>query len=109
MRTRLIAALRPNISRFALGIAVLYAALGVLWILASDTFVASISKDTDWLTAAQRYKGVFYVLGTSLILFFLVNAGYRRLLAALHRAQAVELQARDLFLQHPKPMWVYDQ
>jgi PAS domain S-box-containing protein len=109
MRTRLIAALRPNISRFALGIAVLYAALGVLWILVSDTFVASISKDTDWLTAAQRYKGVFYVLGTSLVLFFLVNAGYRRLLAALHRAEAIELQVRDLFLQHPKPMWVYDQ
>lgn len=109
MRTRLIAALRPNISRFALGIAVLYAALGVLWILVSDTFVASISRDTDWLTAAQRYKGVFYVLGTSLVLFFLVNAGYRRLLAALHRAEAIELQVRDLFLQHPKPMWVYDQ
>jgi PAS domain S-box-containing protein len=109
MRTRLKAALRPNISRLALGIAVLYAAVGVLWIFVSDTFVTSISSDPDWVAAAQRYKGVFYVLSTSLVLFFLVNAGYRRLFAALHRAEAVELQVRDLFLQHPKPMWVYDQ
>lgn len=109
MRTRLKAALRPNISRLALGIALLYAALGVLWIFVSDTFVTSVSNDPDWLAAAQRYKGVFYVLSTSLVLFFLVNVGYRRLFAALHRAETVELQVRDLFLQHPKPMWVYDQ
>jgi len=109
MRIKLKAALRPNIPRLALGIAVLYAALGVLWIFASDTFVASISNDPDWLAAAQRYKGVFYVLTTSMVLFFLVNAGYKRLFVALNRAEAIELQARDLFLQHPKPMWVYDQ
>lgn len=109
MRTRLKASPGSNIPRLALGIAVLYAALGVLWIFASDTFVSFISSDPDWLAAAQRYKGVFYVLSTSLVLFFLVNAGYRRLFAALNRAEAIELQARDLFLQHPKPMWVYDQ
>lgn len=101
--------LRPNISRFALGIGVLYAALGVLWIFASDTFVASISVDPAWLATAQRYKGIFYVLSTSLGLIFLVNAGYSRLFDARNRAEAMELHARDLFVQHPKPMWVYDQ
>ncbi len=95
--------------RLALGIGVLYAVLGVLWILASDTFVAYLSTDAAWLAAAQRYKGVFYVISTSLGLIFLVNAGYRRIFAARDRADAMELHARDLFVQHPKPMWVYER
>ncbi len=92
-----------------MGIGVLYAVLGVTWILVSDSLMASVSDDPHWLAAAQRYKGMFYVLGTSLALVFLVNASYRRLLDARHRTEASELQVRDLFLQHPKPMWVYDK
>lgn len=99
----------PNIARLSLGIGVLYAALGVLWIIASDSLVASISTDPVWVAAAQRYKGFFYVLATSLGLIFLVNVGYKRLFHALQRAEAMKLQVRDLFLQHPKPMWVYDR
>jgi PAS domain S-box-containing protein len=103
------AAWTPHGFRLAVGIGVLYAVLGVVWIFASDTFVASLSADPAWLAAAQRYKGVFYVVGTSLGLIFLVNAGYRRIFDARDRADAMELHARDLFVQHPKPMWVYDR
>jgi PAS domain S-box-containing protein len=99
----------PQGLRVAVGIGVLYAALGVLWILASDTFVHSLSDDPVWLAAAQRYKGIFYVISTSLGLIFLVDAGYRRVFAARDRADAMELHARDLFVQHPKPMWVYER
>lgn len=95
--------------RLALGIGVLYAILGVLWILVSDTFVAALATDPAWLAAAQRYKGVFYVIATSLGLIFLVHAGYRRIFDARDRANAMELHNRDLFVQHPKPMWVYDR
>jgi PAS domain S-box-containing protein len=98
-----------NISRFAGGVGVLYAVLGLLWIVVSDALVLSISSDPAWVATAQRYKGFFYVLVTSLGLILLVSAGYRRLLNAVGRAEATELQVRDLFLQHPKPMWVYDQ
>jgi len=101
--------LTPNIARLSLGIGVLYAALGLLWIIASDGLVASMSADPVWVAAAQRYKGFFYVLATSLSLIFLVNVGYKRLFQALQRAEAMKLQVRDLFLQHPKPMWVYDR
>jgi len=99
----------PQGLRLAVGIGVLYAALGVLWILASDTFVNSLSDDAVWLAAAQRYKGIFYVVSTSLGLIFLVDAGFRRVFAARDRADAMELHARDLFVQHPKPMWVYER
>ncbi len=99
----------PNISRFALATGVLYAALGLLWIIASDALVSSISDDPAWVAAAQRYKGFLYVFATSLGLIFLVRAGYQRLLKAVSRADATELQVKDLFLQHPRPMWVYDR
>jgi PAS domain S-box-containing protein len=102
------ALLKPNTSWMALGIGLLYALLGVLWILGSDALVESISSDAEWRASAQRYKGVLYVLGTSVALVFLVHASYRRLFRALGQVEATELRVRDLFLQHPKPMWVYD-
>lgn len=99
----------PGMTRTALGIGVLYAVLGLLWIFGSDALVASISSDPEWTASAQRYKGTFYVLGTSFALIFLINAGYKRLFQALARAESTELQMRDMFLQHPQPMWIYDK
>jgi PAS domain S-box-containing protein len=91
-----------------LGIGLLYAVLGVLWILGSDSLVEYISTDPGWRASAQRYKGVFYIVSTSLALTILVNVSYRRLFSALGQVEATELQVRDLFLHHPKPMWVFD-
>ncbi|WP_411880570.1 sensor histidine kinase [Polaromonas sp. YR568] len=99
----------PSVVRTALGIGVLYAVLGVVWIFGSDALVASISTDPQWTASAQRYKGIFYVLSTSLALIFLINAGYKRLFQAQARAESTELRMRDMFLQHPQPMWVYDK
>jgi PAS domain S-box-containing protein len=99
----------PGVVRTALGIGMLYAVLGLLWIFGSDALVASISSDPEWTASAQRYKGIFYVIGTSLALIFLINAGYKRLFQALARAESTELRMRDMFLQHPQPMWVYDK
>lgn len=95
---------KSNISRFALVTGVLYGVLGCLWIIASDSLVSSISSDPAWVATAQRYKGFFYVLATSLGLIFLVRTGFQRLLRASSHAEASDLQVRDLFLQHPKPM-----
>jgi PAS domain S-box-containing protein len=99
----------PSMARTALGIGVLYAVLGLLWIFGSDALVASISTDPEWMASAQRYKGAFYVVSTSFALIFLINAGYKRLFQALARAESTELRLRDMFLQHPQPMWVYDK
>lgn len=96
-------------TRTALGIGALYAVLGLVWIFGSDALVASISTDPEWTASAQRYKGTFYVLSTSLALIFLINAGYKRLFQALSRVESTELRMRDMFLQHPQPMWVYDK
>lgn len=99
----------PGMARTAVGIGVLYAVLGLSWIFGSDALVASISTDPEWTASAQRYKGIFYVLSTSFALIFLINAGYKRLFQALDRVESTELRMRDMFLQHPQPMWVYDK
>lgn len=103
------AILKLNISRFALGTGAFYVVLGCVWIIASDSLVSSISSDPAWVATAQRYKGFFYIFATSLGLMFLVRAGLQQLLKASSHAKASDLQVRDLFLQHPKPMWVYDR
>jgi PAS domain S-box-containing protein len=86
----------------------LYAAGGVAWILLSDALVSRVAPNAEWLALAQRYKGIGYVAVTSGALVVLVRIGYLRLFGALERARAGELQVQDLFLRHPRPMWVYD-
>lgn len=89
-------------------IALAYLAVGTTWILLSDRLVASVSRNADWLMTAQRYKGIVYVLVTSLGLCWLVYLGYRRLLAMQDRAARSDLRVIDLFEHHPQPMWVRD-
>ena len=79
--------------RLALGIGAAYAVAGIVWILLSDTLLASLSADPGWLTTAQHYKGVFYVLATAAGLSGLVRAGYQRLLHEANLARNRELQA----------------
>jgi PAS domain S-box-containing protein len=95
--------------RLAGGIALLYALLGIAWILGSDALVQSMSTDAGGQTLAQRYKGIFYVVFTALALMWLVHVGYQRLLRADALTRSRELQARDLFIRHPQPMWLYDR
>lgn len=95
--------------RFAAGIGLAYAFAGVCWIYFSDELVGSLSRGPAWQLAAQHYKGMFYVLVTALGLTLLIRAGYSRLLRALDEAQSSELRVHDMFLRHPKPMWVFER
>lgn len=101
--------LKLNISGMAVSIGLLYGVLGVFWILGSDSLVESIFSAPEWRASVQRYKGLFYILSTSLALVFLIHASHRRLSHAQGQVEAIELQVQDLFLHHPKPMWVYDR
>lgn len=95
--------------RLAGGIALLYAVLGIAWIVGSDALVQSMSTDAGGLGLAQRYKGILYVVITAAALMGLVHVGYRRLLHADALARSRELQTHDLFIRHPQPMWLYDR
>jgi len=47
--------------------------IGLLWILLSDTFFNILIQDKEILAKLQIVKGFFYVIVTSLLLYFLVN------------------------------------
>lgn len=95
-------------TQIALGIGALYAFAGVGWVLLSDALVLSVSTDTTWVTLAQRYKGIAFMLVSALGLVALVRSGNIALLRAQAHLQAGELRVHDLFLHHPTPMWVFD-
>lgn len=94
--------------RLAIALGAGYAVLGTVWILTSDALVATLFPDPRLLLVAQRDKGLFYVLATAVGLMALVYRGCLRMHRADAVAKAQELQVHDLFLRHPKPMWVYD-
>lgn len=54
-------------------IAVLYAVMGVLWIVLSDSTVEWVLGTGPFAAAVQTYKGVGYVLVTSILLFWLIR------------------------------------
>lgn len=67
----------PTRSAFAIGIA--YAVLGTLWILYSDALVEQIATSQARVTALQSFKGIGFILGSSVLIFALVYVALYRL------------------------------
>lgn len=65
-------------SRLALRLALIYAAFGLLWISLSDWILASVVTDSASLTRFQTYKGFFYVVITSALVYFLVKQSMKQ-------------------------------
>jgi two-component system cell cycle sensor histidine kinase/response regulator CckA len=55
-------------------IAALYAAVGVLWILFSDSLLRAVVSDPDTIVKIGMVKGVGYVFVTALMLYLLIHA-----------------------------------
>ena len=60
-------------NRIAIKIALIYLVLGFAWILFSDRFLLSFVGSIETVTVLQTYKGWFFVLATSCLLFFLIR------------------------------------
>lgn len=67
--------------RSPLGITALYVLVGVTWILVTDVLVTDVFVYDDLTAAAQMLKGLFFVGGTGLVLFFLLQRHHRRVQA----------------------------
>ncbi|NOQ23849.1 MAG: PAS domain S-box protein [Bacteroidales bacterium] len=61
------------INKQALKISLIFLALSFLWILYSDKILLSLLSDPEKLTRIQTYKGWFYVLTASVIIYLLVK------------------------------------
>lgn len=58
----------------AFKVALIYACISILWILFSDQILLLFVKEAEALTMLQMFKGWFFVLATSVIIFFLLKA-----------------------------------
>lgn len=67
-----------------LKISLTYAFFGIMWILFSDNVLSFLVKDVSTLLLIQTFKGALYVLITTLLLYFLINCDYKKLIAKEH-------------------------
>ncbi|MFZ5352809.1 MAG: EAL domain-containing protein [Bacillota bacterium] len=57
----------------------IYAAAGCLWILFSDILLDVLIDDMTTITRLQTYKGWFYVLATSVLIFYMTHRDVKKL------------------------------
>ncbi|KFL35127.1 MULTISPECIES: EAL domain-containing protein [unclassified Sulfurospirillum] len=62
-----------------LRIVLIYALFATLWILFSDHLVESLIDNVAYLTLIQTYKGLFFIVVTSLLLYGLIRATVTKL------------------------------
>lgn len=72
--------LDKNIRRGGL-VALTYLILGVLWILLTDEFAKLLVVDSVSLEDIQVYKGLFFVLVSAIVIYFVTTTLYRKLVA----------------------------
>lgn len=63
----------------ALKISCIYAIISILWILFSDSFLSFLVDDIEVLTRMQMVKGWFFVLATSLLIFFMLQKDLKKI------------------------------
>lgn len=85
----------------SLRLALVYAAISVLWITATDSLGGVLGLSPAAMVRYSQIKGIGFVVVTSLALYFLVNRFARV-------TEEREREYRELFEQNPNPMWFYD-
>ncbi|MBL0921016.1 MAG: PAS domain S-box protein [Phycisphaerales bacterium] len=88
------------------GIAALYLAASVTWILTSDRVVAAMFGDGAAAHLAQTLKGIGWLTGTSVALYFLIRSGSRAAQAAAERASHTEGLLREMGSTVEDVFWV---
>lgn len=70
-----------NTMRPSIKIALIYTLMGILWILLSDNILLLLFHKTapGYIRQIQTYKGIFYVLLTGVLLYYLVRHYYNQL------------------------------
>lgn len=83
--------------KFEVRITLNYLIFGFLWILFSDKLLDLIETDDSLLTKFQTYKGIFFILVTSVFLYLLVKRHMQRLRFAESKLIESESHYKALF------------
>ncbi len=73
-------------------ITMIYLIVGCLWIVFSDLIVESIFKELSSITLVSIAKGVFYVVATAALIFFLVYPYLKNAISSRLNAQAANAE-----------------
>jgi signal transduction histidine kinase len=80
---------------FAIRITFSYLIVGALWILFSDKLVELITKDPILIFKIQLFKGWFFVLGTSLLLFIFIRQELKKRNTLINQLQDANKRAME--------------
>jgi PAS domain-containing protein len=58
-------------------IVVIYVMISIVLIIFSDVVLSTIAKDVPTLTMLQSFKGMIYIIINAIIIYILVNRGFR--------------------------------
>lgn len=97
----------------------IYAIVSSIYIFSSDYILEKSFKDIDIISKIQTYKGIGFVIMTSILLFFLVkknleNAStyFQEVLSVKQQSDLLANRSKEeyilLFNQSPLPMWLID-
>jgi len=81
--------------RKSLKITFIYLAVGCFWIIFSDTITSMIFRELSSVATASMIKGIFYVVATATLIFFLVYPSLSRAIAAQKSAQDANIQLEN--------------
>ena len=70
-------------------ISLFYLVISSIWILGSDTLLASMVQDPHLLTQFQSYKGFFFISVSSLVIYLLVKWNNIKLIREKKQSQAI--------------------
>ena len=78
--------------RKSLKITFIYLAVGCFWIIFSDTITSMIFSELNSVATVSMIKGIFYVVATASLIFFLVYPSLSKAIAAQKIAQTANTQ-----------------
>jgi len=87
----------------ALHITFIYAAFGLAWIIVTDLIIAKLAVSPHQITAMQTYKGIVFVLFSTLIIFLVAYREIVMKLKAEELQQNAEKHFKALFEKSATP------
>ena len=95
--------------REILRIVLLYALLGSAWIYLSDTVLSWLIQNPKVITQIAIFKGLFFILFTSIVLYLLINRLYTKLQSYNDALSRSENHLVTLIKTIPDLVWLKDQ
>lgn len=92
----------------SLKVAVVYLGFAVAWIVASDTLMTLIARSPEQLAAISMWKGLFYVVSTTAMLFLMVLKYGKSLQAEKEERHAAERRNANILAAMPGYIYVKD-